>query len=179
MSPGSWCDTGVGLTRGPRRTSPVRQHSAPAPRGRSARRAGVHRASTAQACLSHHNDCVGRIAVPDRASASPMPGRGRPDFRKSVRTGLREADVRPSYWEQGATPISRLRTSRVPFWAVPVRAVSPPVSRDSHSTIDFVAGRGELTDAAWERIEPLLPQADGRGRPWRDPPQLVNGVLWW
>ncbi|MFE7493027.1 hypothetical protein, partial [Kitasatospora sp. NPDC057541] len=26
--------------------------------------------------------------------------------------------------------------------------------------IDLVAGRGELTDAAWERIEPLLPQVD-------------------
>ncbi|GGP97829.1 transposase [Streptomyces roseolilacinus] len=35
-----------------------------------------------------------------------------------------------------------------------------------------------MTDAAWERIEPLLPQADGRGRPWRDHRQVVNGVLW-
>ncbi|WP_327110879.1 IS5 family transposase [Streptomyces sp. NBC_01341] len=41
-----------------------------------------------------------------------------------------------------------------------------------------MAGRGELTDAAWERIEPLLPQVDGRGRPWRDHRQVVNGVLW-
>ncbi|MCD0485913.1 IS5/IS1182 family transposase, partial [Streptacidiphilus sp. ASG 303] len=31
-----------------------------------------------------------------------------------------------------------------------------------------MVGRGELTDAAWERIAPLLPGADGRGRPWRD-----------
>ncbi|MFJ6038008.1 IS5 family transposase [Streptomyces ardesiacus] len=44
--------------------------------------------------------------------------------------------------------------------------------------IDLVAGRGELADAAWERIEPLLPQLDGRGRPWRDHRQVVNGVLW-
>ncbi|MEV6859371.1 IS5 family transposase [Streptomyces microflavus] len=44
--------------------------------------------------------------------------------------------------------------------------------------IDLVAGRGELTDAAWGRIEPLLPQVDGRGRPWRDHRQVVNGVLW-
>ncbi|MEU7315513.1 IS5 family transposase [Streptomyces sp. NPDC007083] len=44
--------------------------------------------------------------------------------------------------------------------------------------IDLVAGRGELTDAAWRRIEPLLPQVDGRGRPWRDHRQVVNGVLW-
>nr|WP_078639386.1 transposase [Streptomyces hygroscopicus] len=35
-----------------------------------------------------------------------------------------------------------------------------------------------MTDAAWERVEPLLPQADGRGRPWRDHRQVVNGVLW-
>ncbi|MFI5923024.1 IS5 family transposase [Streptomyces anulatus] len=41
-----------------------------------------------------------------------------------------------------------------------------------------MAGRGELTDAAWRRIEPLLPQVDGRGRPWRDHRQVVNGVLW-
>ncbi|WP_435886718.1 IS5 family transposase [Streptomyces microflavus] len=41
-----------------------------------------------------------------------------------------------------------------------------------------MAGRGELTDAAWGRIEPLLPQVDGRGRPWRDHRQVVNGVLW-
>ncbi|MFD7070574.1 IS5 family transposase [Streptomyces sp. NPDC059913] len=41
-----------------------------------------------------------------------------------------------------------------------------------------MAGRGELTDTAWERIEPLLPRVDGRGRPWRDHRQVVNGVLW-
>ncbi|MFF8618301.1 IS5 family transposase [Streptomyces sp. NPDC015350] len=41
-----------------------------------------------------------------------------------------------------------------------------------------MAGRGEVTDAAWERIVPLLPRADGRGRPWRDHRQVVNGVLW-
>ncbi|MFH9956058.1 IS5 family transposase [Streptomyces roseolus] len=39
-------------------------------------------------------------------------------------------------------------------------------------------GRGELTDAAWARIEPLLPKHDGAGRPWRDHRQVVNGVLW-
>lgn len=38
--------------------------------------------------------------------------------------------------------------------------------------------RGELTDAAWERTGPLLPRVDGRGRPWRDHLQVVNGVLW-
>ncbi|MEW1893616.1 IS5 family transposase [Streptomyces sp. NPDC085659] len=39
-------------------------------------------------------------------------------------------------------------------------------------------GRGELTDATWQRISPLLPGVDGRGRPWRDHPQVINGVLW-
>ncbi|GLW59587.1 hypothetical protein Kpho01_75970 [Kitasatospora phosalacinea] len=35
-----------------------------------------------------------------------------------------------------------------------------------------------MTDEAWNRIGPMLPQADGRGRPWRDHRQVVNGVLW-
>ncbi|WP_282798391.1 IS5 family transposase [Streptomyces sp. CC224B] len=39
-------------------------------------------------------------------------------------------------------------------------------------------GRGELTDAAWDRIAPMLPGVDGRGRPWRDHRQVINGVLW-
>ncbi|MGW7824805.1 IS5 family transposase [Streptomyces puniciscabiei] len=39
-------------------------------------------------------------------------------------------------------------------------------------------GRGELTDVAWDRIAPLLPGMDGRGRPWRDHRQVINGVLW-
>ncbi len=38
--------------------------------------------------------------------------------------------------------------------------------------------RGELTETAWERIAPLLPRTDGRGRPWRDHRQVINGVLW-
>ncbi|MEU0948567.1 hypothetical protein ABZ379_38720, partial [Streptomyces canus] len=38
--------------------------------------------------------------------------------------------------------------------------------------IDLVVGQGELTDAAWERIAPLLPGVDGRGRPWRDHRQV-------
>ncbi|MGW6894581.1 IS5 family transposase [Streptomyces chartreusis] len=41
-----------------------------------------------------------------------------------------------------------------------------------------MVGRGELTDVAWQRIGPLLPCVDGRGRPWRDHRQVVNGVLW-
>ncbi|MEU9888869.1 IS5 family transposase [Sphaerisporangium sp. NPDC051011] len=34
--------------------------------------------------------------------------------------------------------------------------------------------RGELTDRAWARIEPLLPVADGRGRPWRGHRQVID-----
>src|ERR671920_112004 len=37
---------------------------------------------------------------------------------------------------------------------------------------------GELTDAAWARIEPLLPARGGRGRQWRDHRQVLNGILW-
>lgn len=41
-----------------------------------------------------------------------------------------------------------------------------------------MAGRGELTDAAWARIEPLLPARGGRGRQWRDHRQVINAILW-
>ncbi len=38
------------------------------------------------------------------------------------------------------------------------------------------------TEAQWKRIELLLPKPrlrpDGRGRPWRDPRDVLNGVLW-
>ncbi|MFD0399942.1 IS5 family transposase [Kitasatospora sp. NPDC127121] len=37
--------------------------------------------------------------------------------------------------------------------------------------------RGDLTDAQWERIEPLLPVSSGRCGRWRDHRQVVNGVL--
>jgi len=40
----------------------------------------------------------------------------------------------------------------------------------------------DLTEAQWKRLEPLLPtprsRPDGRGRPWRDPRDVLNGVLW-
>ena len=40
----------------------------------------------------------------------------------------------------------------------------------------------DLTDAQWAVLEPVLPKprrrADGRGRPWRDPRDVLNGVLW-
>ena len=40
----------------------------------------------------------------------------------------------------------------------------------------------DLTDQQWEILEPLLPKPkvreDGRGRPWRDPRDVLNGILW-
>ncbi|MEV0048821.1 IS5 family transposase [Nocardia rhamnosiphila] len=40
-----------------------------------------------------------------------------------------------------------------------------------------MVGRGELTDRAWARIEPMLP-VSGRGRRWRDHRQVINATLW-
>ncbi len=40
----------------------------------------------------------------------------------------------------------------------------------------------ELTDEQWELLGALIPEpvrrADGRGRPWRDNREVMNGVLW-
>ena len=41
-----------------------------------------------------------------------------------------------------------------------------------------MVGRGELTEAAWAVIEPLLPGNGGRGKPWADHRRVVNGILW-
>jgi transposase len=41
-----------------------------------------------------------------------------------------------------------------------------------------VVGRGELTEKAWARIEPLLPSIESGGRRWRDHRQVINGILW-
>src|SRR3954469_8917415 len=41
-----------------------------------------------------------------------------------------------------------------------------------------MVGRHELTDAAWGRIEPLLPETGGRGGRWRDHRQVINAILW-
>ena len=35
----------------------------------------------------------------------------------------------------------------------------------------------ELSEAAWARIEPLMPQAEGRSRPWCDHRQVVEGIV--
>jgi transposase len=40
----------------------------------------------------------------------------------------------------------------------------------------------DLTDEQWEILEPLIPEPprreDGRGRPWRHPRDVLNGILW-
>lgn len=40
----------------------------------------------------------------------------------------------------------------------------------------------DLTNSQWASIEPMLPKpvrrADGRGRPWREPRGVLNGILW-
>src|SRR5215217_8138361 len=40
----------------------------------------------------------------------------------------------------------------------------------------------DLTDKQWSMVEPLIPKPhrrpDGRGRPWRDPREVLNAVLW-
>ena len=41
-----------------------------------------------------------------------------------------------------------------------------------------MVGRGELTDKAWARVEPLLPPVESGGRRWRDHRQVINAILW-
>jgi transposase len=41
-----------------------------------------------------------------------------------------------------------------------------------------MGGRGELTDAAWAELEPLLPGNGGRGQQWADHRRVINGILW-
>jgi transposase len=40
----------------------------------------------------------------------------------------------------------------------------------------------DLTNEQWELLEPLIPapvrRADGRGRPWRNSRDVLNGILW-
>ncbi len=40
----------------------------------------------------------------------------------------------------------------------------------------------DLTKAQWAAVEPLIPKPrrrkDGRGRPWRDPREVLGGILW-
>ncbi|MBX3092885.1 MAG: IS5 family transposase, partial [Cryobacterium sp.] len=40
----------------------------------------------------------------------------------------------------------------------------------------------DLTDEQWAILEPLIPalpvRADGKGRPWKSPRDVLNGVMW-
>lgn len=40
----------------------------------------------------------------------------------------------------------------------------------------------DLADEKWNMVEPLIPmpprRSDGRGRPWRDPQEVLNAILW-
>jgi len=38
--------------------------------------------------------------------------------------------------------------------------------------------RYELTDEQHECIEPLLPEGEGRGCPYKDHRQVINGIFW-
>ncbi|BDD69414.1 hypothetical protein GCM10023177_77070 [Streptomyces violaceoruber] len=38
-------------------------------------------------------------------------------------------------------------------------------------------GRGDLTDAEWERLLPFLPVSNGRCGRWRDHRQVIDGIL--
>lgn len=38
--------------------------------------------------------------------------------------------------------------------------------------------RYELTDEQFDRIEGLLPTVQGRGRPFKDHRQIINGIFW-
>ena len=38
--------------------------------------------------------------------------------------------------------------------------------------------RGEITDQAWQQIEPLLPEYGKSGGQWRDHRTIINGILW-
>lgn len=41
-----------------------------------------------------------------------------------------------------------------------------------------MVGRGELTEASWERIAPLLPGNGRRGGQWNEHRTVIDGILW-
>jgi hypothetical protein len=121
---------------------------------------------------------------------------GRPDERDAARGRLEQSVVRPleeALVEQTATHGAREEIEARPGGqdagaeadgtrAGTIADRSPPQGASWKSRVcslvSSVCGwRGELTDVAWARIEPLLP-GSGRGRRWRDHRQVINGILW-
>jgi transposase len=43
---------------------------------------------------------------------------------------------------------------------------------------DNMVRRGEITDRAWQEIEPLLPEYGQSGGQWREHRAVINGILW-
>jgi transposase len=41
-----------------------------------------------------------------------------------------------------------------------------------------MVGRAEITDVAWEQIEPLLPENGRKDGRWRDHRTVIDGILW-
>ena len=41
-----------------------------------------------------------------------------------------------------------------------------------------MVGRSEITDKAWERMAPRLPENSQHGGQWQDHRKVVNGILW-
>jgi transposase len=70
------------------------------------------------------------------------------------------------------------RRRRVEAHGVAEPAVLGGVGRHHDRDPGVGRGRGELTDGAWARIEPLLPGGGSRGGQWRDHRQVLNGILW-
>ena len=60
---------------------------------------------------------------------------------------------------------------------VAIRAVSR--SRDTATAGGTtIVRRGEITEAAWEQIEPLLPENGRKGGRWRDHRTVIDGIPW-
>ncbi len=100
-----------------------------------------------------------------------------PWHRDSVRLEVR---ARRLFCDEAA----HFRAEALRFAPTPGACLVNPLSRCSPPTEDPKRGgmgvvkRGELTDEAWERIEPLLPENGRRGKQWRDHREVVNGILW-
>jgi putative transposase of IS4/5 family DUF4096 len=67
-----------------------------------------------------------------------------------------------------------------PIVLMPAFSRSPRRGRRYSPSGLFVAagmGRGDLSDAEWERLRPFLPVSNGRCGRWRDHRQVIDGIL--